>query len=128
MPITTEQVKRGIEIAGLVLSQVPTVLEWSGKYHLQIFQAGIIHDHEWVIAFPFVIAIAGFAIMFQSSRSLWYLLPAAILTASIAGVIWEFERSTHGLNNYLLVLGWTSWSTFLSLITLSVASLIKMML
>ena len=128
MPITPEQVKRGIEIAGLLAAQVPTLLELTGKYHLQIFQAGIIHDYQWTIAFPTVIAIAGFAVIFKSDRSLWYLLPASILAAVTVGTIWEYERETHSLSIYILLIGWTTWTTFLSLIALSVFSLIKMMI
>lgn len=114
MPITTEQIKRGIEIAGLLAAQVPNLLEWNAvEYPLQIFQGGIIHDHKWVIAFPAAIAIAGFAVLFQSARSLWYLLPTAILTVVIAGVIWEVERKTHSLGIYILLIGWVAWTTFL---------------
>jgi hypothetical protein len=128
MSITPEQIKRVIEIAGLLGSQVPAILEWGGKYHFQIFQAGIIHDHTWVTAFPVVIGIAGFAIMLQSSRALWYLLPAAIISAAVAGLIWEYERSTHSLSIYVLIFGWAAWTTFLSLSALSIASMIKRMI
>jgi hypothetical protein len=127
MPVTVEQVKRGIEIAGLFVAQIPNGLELIGKYHLQIFQPGIFHGHEWVIAFPIIISIAGFGIMLRSANALIYLLLAALFTASISGLIWEFERQTHGLDIYVLLCGWTLWSAFLGLIALSVATLIKAM-
>jgi hypothetical protein len=124
MPITTDQVKRGIEIVGLIGAQVPNVLDWVGKYHLQIFQPGIFHGHEWLLAIPIVVGIAAFAIILNSPRPLWYLLPALILTLAIAGSIYEFERDTHSLSNAVLLVGWTAWNTFLGLAMLSVARIV----
>ena len=65
--------------------------------------------------------------MLRSANALIYLLVAAFAAALIAGLIWELERETHGLDIDVLLLGWASWSRFLGLIALSVASLIKAM-
>jgi hypothetical protein len=135
MRISVDQLKHGVDIVGgcialvpSVVALVPEVVEWTGKYHLQLFQAGIIHDHKWVIAFPTIITIAGFGIMLRPARSLWILLLIAFLAAVIAVVIFEIERETHSLSIYILLIGWSAWTTFLSLITLSIASLIKIMI
>jgi hypothetical protein len=128
MGISAEQIKRGIEICGLFVAQIPNALELLGKYHLQIFQQGIVHGHSWVIAFPIIVAIAGFGIMLlRSTNALVFLLPAAFAFALLSGLIWEWERSTHSLGIYVLLIGWVSWSTFLGLIALSVATIIKSM-
>lgn len=127
MPISPEKIKRGIEIAGLGVAQIPNILELFGKYHLQIFQPGIVHGHFWVVAFPIIIGIAGFGIMLRSANALIYLLAAAFAAALVAGLIWEWETHTHSLDIYLLLLGWVSWSTFLGLIALAAATLIKAM-
>jgi hypothetical protein len=128
LPITVEQIKRGIEILGLVGAQAPNALDWFGKHPFQIFQPGIFHGHEWVLVIPIVVAIGGFAILIGSASALWYLLPAVLLMAAIAGPIWEYERMTHSLSDAVLLVGWTSWSTLLGLVALSIASLIKMLL
>jgi hypothetical protein len=125
VPISADQIKRGIEIAGLFAAQLPNALDLLGRYHLQIFQPGIVHGHEWVIAFPIIIAIAGFSIILRSTNALICLLPAALAAALIAGGIWEWERQTHALDIYVLLLGWVAWSTFLGLAALGVADLIK---
>jgi hypothetical protein len=128
MPITPDQIKRGIEIVGLVAAQVPNVLDWIGKYHIQIFQPGIFQGHEWLLAIPILIGIAGFAIILTSPRPLWYLIPLAVLALGIAGVIYEREQDAHDLANAVLLTGWTAWNTFLGLAALSAARLVTKLL
>jgi hypothetical protein len=124
MPITADQTKRGIEFVGLVAAQIPNVLDWIGKYHLQIYQPGIFHGHEWLLAIPILIGVVGFAVILTSPRPLWYIVPVAVLALGLSGYIYEHERATHALSNEALLVGWTAWNTFLGLTALSVARLI----
>ena len=115
----SELIENGIKVAGLATAQLPNLLDWFGKNQIQIFQQGILQEHQWTYVLPAVAFVVGFYLVYTWNKAIYGLATMAIICCGLAGFIYEREVRNHDLPDLILLAGPVFWNLGLGLLFLS---------
>jgi hypothetical protein len=75
----SELIENVIKVAGLAAAELPNLLDWFGKKQFQIFQEGIVQEHQWTYFIPAAAFIVGFYLVYTWNKAIYGLGAMAII-------------------------------------------------